>query len=135
MKFTVKAKTASNVTIEYEDKSTAVIPIVKGFTKDDITQQAAFYNQRAASFDSADQVPVTVGEELETSIGQDRDVTYREAREAHYPSISKQLDVAYWARNGDDTQQKKVDEAIKLVKDTIPKTWAGKNSQVASLMD
>ena len=135
MKFTVKAKTTSNVTIEYEDKSIAVIPIVKGFTKDNIKYHAALYNERVSEFDSADDVPVTVGEVLETTVELDKDATYKEAREAHYPSVAKQLDVAYWARNGDDAQQKKVDEAIKLVKDTIPKTWTGKQSQIASLMD
>ena len=137
MKFTIKEKTTTSVTLEYEDKSIAVVPVVKGYTKDDIKLQAGRWHSRATAFDSVDDVPVTVGEELETpdTTTNDPNATYKEAREEHYPRVQKQLDAAYWARNGDDTQQKLIDAEIKLVKDTIPKTWTGKKSDIAALMD
>ena len=139
MKFTIKAKTKSSVTLEYEDKSTAIIPIAKGYTKDQIRVEAALFNKRATEFDSVDDVPVSVGEELEADINAStvasQEATYKEARKKHYPTIEQQLDAAYWARNGDDTQQKSIDASIKLVKDTIPKTWTGKKSDIDSLMD
>lgn len=137
MKFKIKDKTTSTVVFEYEDKSIAVVPIVKGYTKDDIKQQAGLWHARATEFDSVDDVPVTIGEELEItdSTSNDFEVTYKEAREEHYPKVQKQLDAAYWARNGDDTQQKSIDAEIKLVKDTIPKTWKGKRSEIDGLMD
>ena len=139
MKFTVKEKKASSVTIEYEDKSIAEIPIAKGFTKQDIQDRAAFFNERATEFDSVDDVPVNIGEELEATPfanpSADIEAGYKEARRAHYPEVEKQLDAAYWARNGDDTQQKAIDATIKLVKDTIPKTWKGKRGDISKLLD
>ena len=139
MKFTVKEKTVSSVTIEYEDGSIATIPIIKGNNKETIQSHAAHYNTVATQFDSVDDVPVSVGEVLDTIIAgemvPDKEAGYEEARKYHYPSNNKQLDAAYWARNGDDTQQKSIDAAIKLVKDTIPKTWRGNKNDIAKLMD
>ena len=139
MKFTVKEKTKSTVSIEYEDGSTAVIPVAKGFTKDEIRAQAAYFNNAVSEFDSIDDVPVSVGEELEAEADAATeavtDATYSEARKKHYPTVGQQLDALYWGRNGDDTQQIAIDASIKLVKDTIPKTWTGKKSEIASLMD
>ena len=48
-------------------------------------------------------------------------VDYKEARRETYPTISEQLDALYWARQGDDTKQKAVDDAIKVIKDRYPK--------------
>lgn len=139
MKFTVKEKTKSTVSIEYEDKSTAVIPIAKGITKDQIRREAAYFNNAVTEFDSIDDVPVNVGEVLEAdqTAGTEASVSaeYKEARKYHYPTIGYQLDAAYWSRQGDDTQQKSIDASIKLVKDTIPKTWTGKTTDIPSLMD
>ena len=140
MKFTVKEKKASSVTIEYEDKSIAIIPITKNFTKQDIQDRAAFFNEKVTEFDSVDDVPVDIGEELEatpyaSNPTSQLEAGYKEARRFHYPEVEKQLDAAYWARNGDDTQQKAIDATIKLVKDSIPKTWKGKRGDISKLLD
>ncbi len=45
------------------------------------------------------------------------------------------MDAAYWARQGDDTQQKAVDAEIDNVKTKIPKSWTGKQSEIQKLLD
>lgn len=141
MKFTVKDISCDTVTVEYEDKTTAVVPIIKGWEKKNIQIAVANFNQMATGYDSVEDVPVAIGEELETLLedyegfGPDQEVTYKEARRHHYPDVTHQLDAAYWLRNGDDTQQKAIDATIKLVKDTIPKTWKGPRKDMYSLMD
>ena len=136
MKFTVKAKTKTDVTVDYDDGTFAIFPINKGNTLDDITNQASLFNNSQVPFDSVDDVPVEIGKEYDTTPdGIDGDADYRVARRAHYPEIGKQLDALYWAREGDDTQSKSIDAQIKLVKETIPKTWKGKESEIPKLMD
>ena len=104
--------------------------------KEAITQTVSSYNHTIEPFDKVSDVPVSVGEVLEvTGSSDDVDVDYRDARLAHYPRVNRQMDAAYWAREGDDTQQKAVDAEILNVKTKIPKTWTGKQSEVDSLMD
>jgi hypothetical protein len=136
MKYTVKEINTTSVKVEYENGSWAVIPIEKGQTKDTISQNCVSFNHEPNAWDKTADVPLTVGEtvDYDTTV-EDADVDYRKARQEHYPRVEKQMDAAYWARQGDDTQQKEVDTAIQLVKDTIPKTWTGKQSEIATLMD
>jgi len=64
-------------------------------------------------------LPVTIGEWQDT----DTHITidYKTARRETYPTLAEQLDALYWARQGDDTKQKAVDDAIKVIKDRYPK--------------
>ena len=136
MKATVKEITVSTVKVEYEDGTYALVPIEKMQNKEAITQTVSSYNHTIEPFDKVSDVPVSVGEVLEvTGSSDDVDVDYRDARLAHYPRVNRQMDAAYWAREGDDTQQKAVDAEILNVKTKIPKTWTGKQSEVDSLMD
>ena len=136
MKYTVKEITTTSVKVEYENGSWAVVPIEKGQTKDIISQKCTSFNQEPNPWDKTTDVPLTVGETVDyDTTPEDADVDYQKARLEHYPRIEKQMDAAYWARQGDDTQQKEVDTAIQLVKDTIPKTWTGKQSEISALMD
>ena len=136
MKYTVKEITTTSVKVEYEDGSWADVPIEKGMSKDAISKNCDQWYNPPSPFDKVSDVPLTVGETVEWSLeATDVDVDYRDARQEHYPRVEKQMDAAYWARQGDDTQQKEVDTAIQLVKDTIPKTWTGKQSEIAALMD
>jgi len=136
MKATVKEITVSTLKVEYEDGTYALVPIEKMQNKEAITQTVSSYNNTIEPFDKVSDVPVSVGEVLEvTSSSEDVDVDYRDARLAHYPRVNRQMDAAYWAREGDDTQQKAVDAEILNVKTKIPKTWTGKQSEVDSLMD
>ena len=136
MKYTVKEINTTSVKVEYEDGSWADVPIEKGMSKDTISRNCDQWYNPPTPFDKESDVPLTVGETIEWSVADaDADVDYKNARQQHYPPIERQMDAAYWARQGDDTQQKKVDAAIQLVKDTIPKTWTGKESEIAGLMD
>ena len=137
MKYTVKEITTTSVKVEYDDGSWAEVPIAKGQSKDSISENCDHFNNPPSPYDKVSDVPLTVGETVEWNVDgdADADVDYKAARLEHYPRLEKQMDAAYWARQGDDTQQKEVDASIQLVKDTIPKTWTGKESEISALMD
>ena len=137
MKATVKEFTENSVTVEYEDGSVALVPITKGQDKVSIAVNVSQYNNPAEPYDKLADVPLTKGDVLEydTSVTENPDVDYRDARVTHYPRWEKQMDAAYWARQGDDTQQKAVDAEILNVKTKIPKSWTGKQNDIAGLLD
>lgn len=135
MKFTIRELTTSNITADYDDGSWAVVPIIKGQTKDQIIDSIAAYNEKTNEFDKLEDIPVKKGDVLEQIELGDVPSNYREARRAHYPDTNDQLDALYWARCGDDTTLKAIDAEIKLVKDTIPKNWSGKQSEIEGLLD
>jgi len=124
MKFKVTDKSVNSISVEYEDGTTAVVPIFKGDTKEHIIKLVANYNNDP-SFDSVDDVPVNINDELEHKEDDPVPLDYIAAREIHYPSVGNQLDALHWAREGDDTNLKAIDTRIKLVKDKIAKgsTW------------
>ena len=136
MKFTVKNKTTLDVTVEYEDGTTAVFPVTKSMDQDAIKAAAKGWNNQQVPYDSVSDVPVEIGTEYETpEIDNDRQVDYRSARTPNYPDMGRQLDALYWARQGDDTKSTAMDAEIKLVKDTITKDKTYKYSEIETLMD
>lgn len=135
MKFKVTAKTTDTISVEFEDGTYAVVPITKEQTKDDIIMFASGFNRTVEPFDSVSDVPVEVSDTWLDYVPEDLVQDYRAARQFHYPTVGKQFDALYWAREGDDTEQKAVDAAIKLVKETIPKGTSYKTSEVKGLMD
>jgi len=136
MKFTVKNKTTLDVTVEFEDGTTAVFPVTKSMDQDAIKAAAKGWNNQQVPYDSVSDVPVDIGTEYETpEIDNDRQVDYRSARRPNYPDMGRQLDALYWARQGDDTKSTSMDAEIKLVKDTITKDKTYKYSEIENLMD
>lgn len=135
MKATVKEITVTTVKVEYEDGSFAVVPIEKGDDKATVISKCNSWNYTPEPYDSESDIPVAVGDVLEFNEVEieDPNVDYRAARLEHYPRLEKQMDAAYWARQGDDTQQKTVDAEILNVKTKIPKTWAGKESDIEKI--
>jgi len=135
MKFKVLEKTNNSITVEFENKSVAVVPVNKQQNKNEIIAFACgFNNDRGEGFDSADDVPVSVGEECELVLST-RDVDYKAARLFHYPEIGTQLDALYWEREGDDTHRKSIDVQIKLIKEKIPKGKKYKRDEIENLLD
>ena len=134
MKFKVTAKSRDSVSITFDDGSHAVVPVFKGQTKNEIIDAVSNYNNDPF-FDNANDVPINVDEEIEVATPVEETVDYRYARSQHYPDIGRQLDALYWKREGDDTQEKKLDAEIKLVKDRIPKGGTYKISEVKTLLD
>lgn len=137
MKFTVKDKTTTELTVEYEDGTYAVLPLNKGMDLEQIKLHADSFNHQQVPFDSVDDIPVTVGAEYEVvEPDLDPQVDYKVARRENYPEIGNQLDALYWARQGDDTRSKAIDDVIQLVKDKIPKnSTTYKMSEVDKLLD
>ena len=135
MKFKVLEKTTKSVTVEFADKSVAIVPINKQLNKNQIISLAVgFNNDPIEEFNSVDDVPVSVGEELEY-VAIKEDIDYKAARSFHYPSVGIQFDALYWERAGDDTHRKAVDAQIKLIKEKIPKGKKYKQSEVENLLD
>ena len=136
MKFKIKTVTVDSVSVEYDNGSNALVPIVKGMSLDQIKDMIAGYNNPPNPYDKVSDVPLTEGQEIEyTRPDVDDTLTYAQARQRNYPSIGSQLDALYWEREGDDTQRKVYDAKIKEVKDKIPKIWTYKESEVDTLLD
>lgn len=130
--FTVREVTAESLVVDYGDGSWAQIPLRNLDKKSDILKMIAAFNPGASSFASAAEVPFEVGESGEVQTAAEeaaareaesaaQPVTYAELRANAYPALGDQLDAMYWARQGDDTAQQAIDEAISGVKATYPK--------------
>ena len=136
MKFTIKTVNVDSIGVEYADGSTAVVPTEKNQSKDSIIQLINSFHNTYQEWDSVDDVPVKVGDELEHVPDKlDDEVNYIEARQVNYPSWGTQFDALYWAREGDDTQLKNVDARIKNVKEKIPKNKTYKRDELETLLD
>jgi len=136
MKIKITNVAVDYVTVEYDNGSTAQVPIFKSMSLDQIKDSLAGYNNPPNPFDKVEDVPLKVGEEIEYERAEaDEDLTYAQARAANYPSVGSQLDALYWERQGDDTQRKVYDAKIKEVKDKIPKSGTYKRSEVHTLLD
>lgn len=137
MKFTINKVDVDSITVEFDNKSTAVVPVQKGMTQDQLKERIASFNHVTPTpFDKVGDIDLKEGTEYEYTIPTgDTELTYQEARAANYPSVGSQLDALYWEREGDDTQRKAYDVKIKEVKDKIPKGKTYKQSEVKTLLD
>ena len=136
MKFKVKEVTTESVKAEFEDGSWAVVPIQKGQTKSAIISEIDMYGNKRAPFAKVSDVPVTVSDDwIDVSAVEATEIDYKAARRRHYPSVGHQLDALHWAREGDDTNLKAVDVAIKEVKTKIPKGTTYKEEEIDKLLD
>ena len=118
MKFKITKIEDGVISVLYENNSTRSFEITSDHTKNQIARQINVkLNSKTKMAD--DKLPFTIDqwEELDDY----NTVDYKEARRETYPTISEQLDALHWARQGDDTQQKAVDDAIKVIKARYPK--------------
>ena len=126
MKFKITEIDTLKLKVEYEDGSWAYIPT-------DADGDKGYYAQQIANFCHTPQEPVPIGD-IPYTVGHEGEVgddipeveapeprlfTAEEIRQDCYPSDGMQLDALYHQRNGDSSQQTKVDAHIKLVKDSI----------------
>ncbi len=136
MKFKITNVTVDSVSVEFDNKSIATVPVTKDMSLDSMKEFIAGWNNPPKPFDKVEDLPVKVGDELEYVRSEpDETLTYAQARSANYPSVGSQLDALYWERQGDDTQRKLYDVKIKEVKDKIPKDRTYKMSEVKTLLD
>ena len=124
MNYKITKVAVDSVTVEYSDGASAVVPILQGWTKNDIHNSIIQFQTKQV-FKAVTDVPVKVGDTGDTDkeAVEERvlEYGYKQAREAKYPKIGDQLDALYWARKGDDSIQTGIDSAIKAVKDKFPK--------------
>ena len=124
MNYKITKVAVDSVTVEYSDGAWAVVPILQGWTKNDIHNSIIQFQTKQV-FKSVTDVPVKVGDTGDTDKEAIEEKVleygYKQARETKYPKIGDQLDALYWARNGDDSVQTGIDAAIKAVKDKFPK--------------
>ena len=118
MKFKITKIEDGVISVLYENNSTRSFEITSDHTKNQIARQI-YVKLNSKTKMADDKLPFTIDqwEELDDY----NTVDYKEARRETYPTISEQLDALYWARQGDDTKQKAVDDAIKVIKDRYPK--------------
>mgnify|MGYP003136398994 CR=1 FL=1 len=130
MKYEVTKVQTDSLTVVFEDKNWAIVPLLEGDTEQDIKDRISTFATKP-TFTSVDAVPLKLGYEGETgpaNVGYERHkeddnitYTYKQVRKQFYPSIGDQLDALYWARKGDDTNIKSIDSAIQDVKTKYPK--------------
>lgn len=134
MKFKITEIKTESVKVEFDDGSWANVPITKGQDQESIYNQIKTFAHLLVPFDQISDVPVTVADTWIDVSTAAPDVDYKAAREQHYPSIGDQMDALHWAREGDDTNLKAVDVAIKEVKTKISKGSTYKASEVSGLL-
>ena len=133
MKFTVREVGVSSITVDFEDGSWAEVPI----SEEDSTKEQLiatimqFAPKPPISF--ADNMPLSVGEEVEVDglpvvdeaaeEVEEVDIllSWDQMRKELYPGLRDQLDAMYWARHGKPEILEEIDAAIQEVKTTIPK--------------
>ena len=118
MKFKITKIEDGVISVLYENNSTRSFSITSDYTKNQIAREINVRLDTKTKM-ADDKLPFTIDqwEELDDY----NTVDYKEARRETYPTISEQLDALHWARQGDDTQQKAVDDAIKVIKARYPK--------------
>lgn len=124
MDYTITKVETDKITVTYGDKSWAVIPIIKGLDKQELKSLIAEFAPKEYE-SSVDDIPLKEGDTGNTITDIPTPVeikySYEQVRAIHYPSIGNQLDAMYWARQGDDTNQKAYDTFINEIKTKIPK--------------
>lgn len=136
MKFKITEIKSNAVKVQYEDGSWADVPINKGQDKDTIYEIINSFGNVITPFDKTADVPVAISSDWdEYTPDLDPTVDYKSARVYHYPSLGDQMDALHWAREGDDTNLKAVDENIKTVKSKIAKGSTHKTSALKTLLD
>jgi len=128
MKFTVREISDKDITVDFPDGTWAVVPAVKGvLSKSELCEWVLEFNPQQVSWE---QMPFHAGDEIvfdgPTNKPADEPYVepkmgYKEMRKSLYPDLNKQMDAAYWARQGDTKQQEEIDAAILEIKTTIPK--------------
>ena len=136
MKFKITEVTTTSVKAQYEDGAWALVPVTKGQDQATIYDLIHTFGNKSVPFDKVSDVPVTTSSDyIDASPETDPSVSYEIARSNHYPPLGDQLDALHWAREGDDTNLKAIDEAIKTVKAKIPKGKTYKSSELKTLLD
>ena len=125
MKYKITELTTSSMKVVYADNSYAMIPIYKTYDKALLQSMIASYYNVDKSYAKIEDIPLQVNYEGDTDDEEDTSVaneyTYKGMRAAEYPHISDQCDAMYKLRQGDDSDIKKIDEAIKDIKEKYPK--------------
>lgn len=123
MKYKITEITTSTISVLYDDKTTAIVPIYKGQDKNLIKLTINQYHNSVTPFDKVTDIPFSVDDDGDTieDLTSENTYDYKFVRQAHYPSLGDQMDAAYKARLGDTTEQTTIDSSIKAVKEKYPK--------------
>tara|TARA_Y100000361_G_C11099274_1_gene310944 strand:- start:467 stop:919 length:453 start_codon:yes stop_codon:yes gene_type:complete len=125
MKYKITELTTSAMKVVYEDNTYAMIPIYKTYDKALLKSMIANHHNVDKSYEKIEDIPLQLNYEGDTEDEEDTSVpneySYKAMREIEYPFISDQCDAMYKLRQGDDSDIKKIDEAIKDIKEKYPK--------------
>ena len=118
MKFKITKVGTPLTTFEFEDDRKISIELsAKQNTKTNLSWLAEQLKTKPGI--KAEDLSVTLNEWQDPDVN--ITVDYKTARRETYPTLAEQLDALYWARQGDDTKQKAIDDEIKVIKDRYPK--------------
>lgn len=132
IKYTIREVTPHSITVDYEDGAWAIVPLRSDMNRSQLETFIADFNHSDTTFNSVEEVPFEVGEEVVAKSSKDLSdeaqqnqkqqvLTYKEIRSFQYPPVGDQLDALYWARTGDETQLNTINDKIAEVKQTYPK--------------
>ena len=122
MKFKIKKVEVDKITVDYDDGSTAIVPIRKGLDESQIYQVVEQFNVIDKSFAKVADVPVTASDTWhEAKIEEEPKLNYIEARRQAMPNMHEFFHADYLARKGDTSYQVKIDARIDKIYVKFPK--------------
>ena len=125
MKYKITELSTTSMKVEYNDSSFAVIPIEKTYNAQLLKDLIGRYHNVDKSFEKVEDIPLALNYEGDTEEEEDTTVsneyTYKEMRLQEYPVIGDQLGALNKARQGDNSENTKIDETIAAIKAKYPK--------------
>jgi len=118
MKFKITKVGTPLTTFEYEGGRNIAIELdAQQNTKTNLSWIAEQLKTKSGIKTEDLSIPLNEWQDPDTNIT----IDYKTARRETYPTLAEQLDALYWARQGDDTKQKAIDDEIKVIKDRYTK--------------
>ena len=116
MKFKIKEVSVNQIKVDYDDGSTAVVPIRKGMNEAQIFEVVEAFNTIDKDFAKVEDVPVKVDDAWhEVKLEEEPKLNYIQARSTALPDHQEFFHADYLARKGDDSYDKKIDERIEKI--------------------
>ena len=124
MKYKITELKTDSMKVEYNDSSWAVIPIEKTYNAQLLKDLIGRYHNVDKSFEKVEDIPLPLNFEGDTEEEDEtvpNEYTYSEMRRVEYPHIGDQLGALNKARQGDNSENTKIDETIAAIKAKYPK--------------
>ena len=122
MKFKIKKVAVDSITVDYDDGTSAIVPVRKGMTEDQIYEVIGVFNTATNSYDKVSDIPVKVSDKWhEAKIEEEPKLNYVQARAQAMPKMDEFFHADYLARKGDNSYVTKIDERLDKIYAKFPK--------------